>query len=399
MAGLFEDMDDTLFENKTVLEEEYEPNTILEREPEIEEYKHALKDVLHGRNPSNIMLYGKAGVGKTAVTAFVLDELKQATEQRDQADTLHIHRHNCNDETPFSTARTLVNQLLPDTASDFPKRGLSTSDALTELYTQLDRAGGTHLIVLDEIDHLEKVDDLLYELPRARANGHIEDARIGVIGISNNYTFRNRLSPKVKDTLQEDEISFSTYDANELRTILHDRAKKAIVEDGYDNSAVANAAAIAAQDTGSARQAIDLLRKGTEIAEREDASMVEDDHIGRAREEVKRGRLQDKIADQSPHARHVLEAVAHIDHNDNTPVRSKEIMPTYQGIAEERGDDPLTTLRSIQSHLEDLQMLGFLIRNEVNKGQSGGYYYTHELDMEPDVVFETCNELDKNGEV
>jgi orc1/cdc6 family replication initiation protein len=399
MVGLFDDIGDTLFENKIVLEEEYEPNDILERETEIEEYRHSLKDVLYGRNPSNVTLYGKAGVGKTAVTTHVLDELQDAAKERDAADDLYVHRYNCNDETVFSTVRELVNRLLPDNAGEFPKRGLSTGDALKELYSQLERIGGTHLVVLDEIDHLEEADSLLYELPRARANGRLEDAKIGIIGISNNYTFRNRLSAKVKDTLQEDEISFPTYDANELRTILHDRAEKALVEDGYDDSAVAKAAALAAQDTGSARQAIDLLQKGTEIAERKNAGTVEDDHIDCAREEVKRGRLQDKIADQSLHARHVLEAVAHIEHDDGTPVRSKKVMATYQQIAEKRGDDPLTTLQSIRNHLGDLQMLGFLIRNEVNQGQSGGRSYTHELDMDPSVVFEACNELDKNGEV
>jgi len=111
-----------------------------------------------------------------------------------------------------------------------PKRGLGTADAFEELYTQLDRIGGTHLVVFDEIDHLDDVDTLLYELPRARSIGHITNSKVGVIGISNNYTFRQSLSPKVKDTLMETEISFSPYDASELRTILADRADRAFVE-------------------------------------------------------------------------------------------------------------------------------------------------------------------------
>ena len=109
MAGLFEDIGDTLFENKTVLEEEYEPDNILERDDEIEEYRHSLKDVLYGRNPSNVMLYGKAGVGKTVVTTHVLDELQHAAEQQDAADDFYVHRYNCNDETVFSAVRELVN--------------------------------------------------------------------------------------------------------------------------------------------------------------------------------------------------------------------------------------------------------------------------------------------------
>lgn len=395
MSELFDDLEQTIFSNKTVLEEEYQPDTILEREAEIEEYKNALKDVLFGRNPSNIMLYGKAGVGKTAVTNYVLHELQAETERRTEADSLYVHRHNCNDETVFSTVRTLVNQLLPADAGRFPKKGLSTADALEELYARLERVGGTHLVVLDEIDHLEDADDLLYELPRARANGYLDGAKVGIIGISNNYTFRNDLSSKVKDTLREEEISFSVYDAKELRTILHDRASKALADDASTDAAVGKAAAVAAKDTGSARQAIDLLRKAAEIAERDGDEAVGDDHIDDAREAVKRGRLQDKIRDQSLQARLVLEAVAHIDYAGDTPVRSKEIMNTYRRVADERGEDPLTTLKSIQNHLGDLHMLGFLVRQERNEGRSGGSYYMYELDMDSDVVFEVCNELDQ----
>jgi hypothetical protein len=40
--------------------------------------------------------------------------------------------------------RGLVNELLPDNASEFPKRGLGTGDAFEELYVQFDRLGGTH---------------------------------------------------------------------------------------------------------------------------------------------------------------------------------------------------------------------------------------------------------------
>jgi orc1/cdc6 family replication initiation protein len=299
----------------------------------------------------------------------------------------------------FSAVRTLVNGLLPDESASFPKKGLSTADALEEFYGQLDRLGGTHLVVLDEIDHLQDANELLYELPRARANDHIEDARIGVIGISNNYTFRQRLSAKVQDALKEEEISFSTYDANELRAILHDRAEKALSDDSYSNSAIAKAAAVAGRDTGSARQAIDLLRKGAEIAEGNDEPMVEDDHIGLAREAVKRGRLQDKIEDQSLHARLVLEAVAQLDHVGETPARSKEIMQMYRRVAAKRAEEPLTTLKSIQNHLSDLYMLGFLLRREENEGRKGGSYHEYDLDMDPDVVFEVCDELDEEDAV
>lgn len=394
MAGPFSDITETIFANKEVLSESYQPETILERDEEIEEYRYALQDVLFGRNPENIMLYGKAGLGKTAVTTYMMEALSEEVETREEADTLHIHEINCNGKTLFMVVRSLVNMLLPTEASPFPKRGLGTGDAFDELYEQLDRVGGTHLIVFDEIDHLDKVNTLLYELPRARSNGHITTARIGIIGISNNYTFRKSLSSKVKDTLMETEISFSPYDATELRTILEDRAERAFVTDGYDQSAIAMAAAISAQDMGNARQAIDLLRVGGEVAERENESCVSDTHIKDARELVQRGRLSNRIRDQTDHAQYILETIARLEKRGDTPVRSKKIQENYEQVAKSWATDPLTTLKSVQDHLSDLHMLGFLRRHERNQGLSGGQYFEYELDLDPEIVIETRQKIE-----
>ncbi|MCL9813487.1 orc1/cdc6 family replication initiation protein [Natranaeroarchaeum aerophilus] len=389
MGNPFGGMMDTIFADKEVLTESYQPETILERDDEIEEYRYALQDVLFGREPENVMLYGKAGLGKTAVTTYILEALQTEVETRNEADELHIHEINCNGKTVFMVVRQLVNTLLPANASKFPKRGLGTGDAFTELYEQLDRIGGTHLMVFDEIDHLDDADTLLYELPRARANGHIINAQVGIIGISNNYTFRTSLSPKVKDTLMETEISFGPYNANELGTILQDRAEQAFAEDACDQSAIRRAAALAAQDMGNARQAIDLLRVGGEVALREEADCVTDDHIGAARERVQRGRLHNRIREQTIHGQYILETIAYLEERDETPVRSKEIYDLYQDVAAECGDDPLTTLKSIQDHLSDLHMLGFLQRFERNEGLSGGQYYEYELDLNAEIVIET----------
>lgn len=397
MSGPFDDLTETVFSDKTVLTESYQPETILERDDEIESYSHALQDVLFGREPENIFVYGKAGLGKTAVTKYMMGELREEVQTREQADSLHIHTINCNGRTLFIVVRQLVNELLPDHASNFPKRGLGTGDAFEELYQQFDRLDGTHLVVFDEIDHLEEANTLLYELPRAQANDHVTEAKIGVIGISNDYTFRQTLSPKVKDTLMETEISFSPYDAAELRTILEHRAERAFVDEACDTSAIAKAAALAAQDMGNARQALDLLRVGAELAEQNGEMPITDTHIETARDRVQRGRLTNKIRDQTEHAQYILEAIANLQVNGKVPARSKEIQRTYEQVANSHAASPLSTLKSIQDHLSDLHMLGFLRRHEQNKGLSGGQYYEYELDLDPEIVFETRAEIAKHS--
>jgi len=398
MAGPFDDLKETIFADKSVLSEEYQPDEILERDEEIEEYRYALQDVLFGRKPENVMLYGKAGLGKTAVTKYMMDALQTEIQKRAEVDNLYVHEQNCNGKTLFMVVRRLVNDLLPDNASKFPKRGLGTGDAFEELYRQLDRIGGTHLLIFDEIDHLDDANTLLYELPRAGSNGYITEASLGVIGISNNYTFRKTLSSKVRDTLRETEISFSPYDAPELRTILSDRAERAFVTGGYDESAIAMAAAIAAQDMGNARQAIDLLRVGAEVAEKEGDDRVEDTHIRNARELVQRGRLSNRIRDQTQHAQFILETIAHLEKEGNNPSRSKDIQTHYESVALSWASEPLTTLKSIQDHLSDLHMLGFLTRQERNQGLSGGQYYEYELDLDPEIVIKTRERIEAEAD-
>lgn len=398
MGDPFGDIEGSVFDEKEVLTEDYRPESISERDEEIETYRHALSDVLFGHKPTNIMLYGKAGLGKTAVTSYMMDALEKEVEKREEADAVHIHRVNCNGKSLYMTVRELVNELSPPDASPFPERGLATGDAFSELYRQLDRIRGTHLFIFDEIDHLDDVDTLLYELPRASSHGRVENAYIGTIGISNSYVFRERLSPKVKDTLMETEISFTPYDAPALRTILEQRAELGFSEGACDRSAIAKAAAIAARDVGNARQAIDLLRSGGNIADREGDAQVTDDHVERAREEVERAHLTAQIEDQTDHAQYILEAVARLETEGKSPVQSKTVREKYRQVSWEHSTQPLTTLESIRNHLSDLEMMGFLRTKYRNRGRNGGHYNEYHLNMDADHVIETREEIEEPAE-
>ena len=79
------------------------------------------------------------------------------------------------------------------------------------------------------------------------------------------------------------------------------------------------------------------------------------------------------------------------------PARSKAIQQRYEQVARSHATDPLTTLKSIQTHLSDLTMLGFLLRTERNEGLSGGYYYEYELDLEGAVVLKTREQIESES--
>jgi cell division control protein 6 len=151
--------------------------------------------------------------------------------------------------------------------------------------------------VVDEREYVSCVSiDTSYH---ARANGHITGATVGVLGISTDDTVRQTFSLKVTDMPMETESSVSPSDAAALRMMLEHRVDRAVVNEACDTSAIAKAAALAAQKVENARQVLDLLRVGAELAEQHGETPVTDDHIETARERVQRGRVAKVIRGQT----------------------------------------------------------------------------------------------------
>ena len=94
------------------------------------------------------------------------------------------------------------------------------------------------------------------------------------------------------------------------------------------------------------------------------------------------------------HSGLIFEAIAKLEAGGQAPVRSKGIQDTYERVTRSWDHDPLTTLKSIQNHLSDLTMLGFLERSEQNKGRAGGAHYQYELTLDPKIVLETRESIE-----
>ena len=367
-----------IFRNKDALAESYQPERIEERDEEIAEYMDALQPVVDGWEPNNIFLYGNTGVGKTAVTEYLLDQLEQDIEEYDDVD-LSIISVNCKTLTSsYQVAVQLVNNLRP-TGGEISSTGYPQQTVFNKLYDELEAIGGTILIVLDEIDSIGDQDELLYELPRARSNGYLEQTKVGLIGISNDFKFRKRLDPRVQDTLCERELQFPPYDANELQNILKSRAEVAFAEGVIEEGVLPLAAALAAQDSGSARQALDLVRLAGEMAENEDADVITEAHVNAARSKLEQERIEEGMRELTTHGRLALLAVISKAAKEMTPCRTRDLYEEYTSLCEPLDIEPLAQ-RSLHNHLSELRMLGILSAQE-NRSGSRGNYYSYELDV------------------
>ncbi|WP_135306267.1 orc1/cdc6 family replication initiation protein [Haloarcula amylovorans] len=368
----------SIFEQREALLEEWTPDELVGRDEELERFHAALQPVINGESPSNIFLYGKSGVGKTAATRYLLQALERDAEPVSDLN-LHTIEINCDGlNSSYQVAVALVNELR-DPADQISNTGYPQASVYQFLFNELDQVGGTVLIVLDEVDHIRD-DSLLYKLPRARSNGDVTDAKLGVIGISNDLDFRNQLSSKVRSSLCEKEVSFSAYDARELQLVLQQREAVAFKDDVLDDGVIEMCAAYGAKDSGDARQALDLLLEAGDLARENNGELVTESHVRRARQRLQTDQVVEGIRNYSDHGQLVLYAVTLLAEQGDTPARTKDILSAYERVAIEEGVDPVSE-RSVRDYLGELDQLGIISSTEYNRGKGGGKYKEHELEQ------------------
>ncbi|MFC4540486.1 orc1/cdc6 family replication initiation protein [Halosolutus amylolyticus] len=390
---------EAIFEDENILHDDYQPESLEERDEELEQYTAYLQPVINGSQPRNIFLYGKTGVGKTAVTKYLLHHLEEDAKQYDDLTVTTVYL-NCEDLTSsYRVAVELVNTLR-DPSEQISRTGYPLNAVYEKLWAELDQIGGTVLIVLDEVDYIGDDDSILYQLPRARSNEKIEHARIGIIGISNDFKYREKLDPRVEDTLCERELHFPPYDANELQNILEKRAALAFKDEILEGDVVPLCAAFAAQDKGSARQGLDLLLEAGDLARRRNDPVVTEDHVREAKQLLEKQRIEESMKELTSHGHLTLLAVvtSTIADSSQAPFQKQQLYEQYHDLAVATNRDPLGG-RAFHNHLAELSMLGILDRTKRNEGRGGGIYYEYEIDVPIDAALSTLENLHMSGEL
>jgi len=233
--GLFDDLleGEPIFENKEVLRPSYTPHKLPHREEQINNIATILVTALRGDTPSNILIYGKTGTGKTASAKFVSEELETTSQKyevpceveyincevtdtqyrvlaqlankfinknltviEDQLTELEDLRSRAReDETELDGSQyasideidTEIDSLEADTEEfeEVPMTGWPTDRVYSSFFDAVDYHERVVVIMLDEIDKLveKSGDDTLYNL--SRMNSELKNSRVSIMGISN----------------------------------------------------------------------------------------------------------------------------------------------------------------------------------------------------------------------
>jgi len=268
------------------------------------------------------------------------------------------------------TQYRLLSKLAEYFGQSVPLTGWPT-DKIYDVFSQsLDSEKKLVIIILDEVDQLLKKggDDVLYNL--TRINGDLENAKVSIIGISNDLKFIEFLDPRVKSSLGEEEIIFPPYDAPQLMDILEDRSKISFNESVITPGVIPLCAAFAAQEHGDARRALDLLRTAGEIAERQNAKKVTEPHVRVAKDKIEQDRVSEVIKTLPTQSKLILYSVYLIEKYMPGEIITGDVFNIYKDLSNILKLDILTQ-RRVSDLIAELDMLGIINAKVVSKGRYG----------------------------
>jgi cell division control protein 6 len=362
---------DGVFINREVMRPSYMPEILPHREKEINELAEVLVHALRGETPSNVFIYGKTGTGKTAVAKFVGKELlKKGKETGRSVNFIYI---NCEVvDTQYRLLQNIANHFIKEWNDHIPFTGWPTDEVYSRVKSMMDKEKGVTIIVLDEIDKL-KGDEALYNL--SRINSDLENARVSVIGISNDLKFTEFLDPRVKSSLGEENIIFDPYDADQLQDILRERVKTALKPGVIDSDIIPLCAALSAQEHGDARRALDLLRVSAELAERSHEQCITKKFVRLAQNKIEIDRIIEVVRTLPNQSKLILYSIILLDKQNkkdgrNQAISTGEAYDVYEDLCKKIRYTSLTQRRVVDL-ISELDMLGIVTARVISKGRHG----------------------------
>ena len=347
------------------------PDILPHREKEINNLANVLVPALRNETPSNVFIYGKTGTGKTAVTKLVGKELLEKGKQiNKKVNFIYI---NCEVvDTHYRVLQNIANHFINEWSERIPFTGWPTDEVYSKLKKMIEKEGGVIVIILDEVDKL-KGDEALYNL--SRINTELIGAKVSIVGLSNDLKYTEFLDPRVKSSLGEENLIFPPYDAGQLQDILKQRVEIAFKPESMDSDVVPLCSALAAQEHGDARRALDLLRMSAELAERSKSPRITKKHVRLAQNKIEIDRIMEVIRTLPTQSKLILLSILlQEQHNKKTStniaITTGEVYEIYKNLSKKARIDKISQRRAADL-ISELDMLGVITARVISKGRYG----------------------------
>ena len=353
--------------DRDILRPSFVPDRLPHREEQVDQLAQILATALRGERPSNVLIFGKTGTGKTAVVKYIENELKKLDGGR----TVQYVYMNCEIvDTPYGVLQNLANRFVENLSQRVPFTGLSTDRVYQMLVEKLDEEKRIVILVLDEIDKIvtKNGDDLLYQL--LKVNDDLTNAKVSLIGISNDLKFTEWLDPRVKSRMSDEKMVFPPYNAEELLDILRQRSSRAFDNGVAGDSVLGLIAALAAQEHGDARRALDLLRVSAELAERAAEDHITEQHVQRAKNKIELDTVVEAIKSLPTQSKLVLLAIISNGEAGADRMTTGDVYGTYKELSRKTGM-PALTQRRVTDLISELDMLGLVHARVKSYGRGG----------------------------
>ena len=373
----------SLITNREILHFTYIPDAIPHRNTEQEQITQTLIPILKHSRPSNLLVYGKPGTGKTLVVKKILSQIQKRVEKTNFP--IKLVYANSKEETTLYGLLVSFGRELGLGEKELPSTGLAISEVFKRLLKTIEENHYNVVFVIDEIDHLVHLvyktgNDVLYQL--TRANERLKKATLALVGISNDLTFKERLDPRVISSLGEEEIVFTNYTVEQLKKILEDRIQLAFIKDAVEESSLNLCAAMAGREHGDARRAIDLLRVAGEIAEREQSNIVKEEHVRKASQKIEEDKETTALRSYPLHEKLLIIAVMKA-----SGFSTGEIYTAYKSLCKVIRQKELTQ-RRITQMLSDVELSGIITGRIIHQGIHGRTK-KYKLTISPEMVKNT----------
>lgn len=354
----------TVFSDKQVLTDQYIPSTILHREDKINQLAATTAPALRGEKISNIFIFGTVGTGKSVSVKYVMSELEK------NSDSVKVIYVNCKMKKVSDTEYRLLAEMARELGCNVPSTGLPTDEIYKIFFDAVDSRNQSLILILDEIDALvhKTGDEILYNL--TRINQDLKNSKLSIIGISNDISFTDNLDPRVKSSLSEEEIIFQPYNAHQLQDILIQRAGLAFNDGMLETGVIQKCSALAAQEHGDARKALDLLRIAGEIVEREGTEKITVDYVDKAENKLDSDKVIEIVRGQPKQSQVVLASIIKLAGRGEENIQTGDVYVVYQDICRSGGLKELTQ-RRVTDLIGELDMLGVINARVISKGRYG----------------------------